>query len=181
MRKAKWVAAAAGVVMLVAGCGGEGADKSGAGKGGSASAAPSASGGSGGSGSDGGKLDAAAVGKEIETAATVAGFSEDPSGDPVAPELKECMVSWAADSEKAADPKKSFADTVAGLTKGGWAEGQTFSQAGSEMKTLTKSNWTLKASGHLSGPLKVVLFVGTDTGPECAALFAADLEKNKKS
>lgn len=179
MRKAKWVAAAAGVVMLVAGCGGEGADKSDAGKGGSASAAPSAS---GGSGSDrGGKLDAAAVSKEIETAATAAGFSEDPTGDPVSPELKECMVSWAADSEKAADPKKSFADTVAGLTKGGWAEGQSFSQAGSEMKTLTKSNWTLKASGHLSGPLKVVLFVGTDTGPECAALFAADLAKNKKS
>ncbi|MFF5428342.1 MULTISPECIES: hypothetical protein [unclassified Streptomyces] len=179
MRKAKWVAAAAGVVMLVAGCGGEGADKSDAGKGGSASAAPSASGGSGSDG--GGKLDAAAVSKEIETAATAAGFTEDPTGDPVSPELKECMVSWAADSEKAADPKKSFADTVAGLTKGGWAEGQTFSQAGSEMKTLTKSNWTLKASGHLSGPLKVVLFVGTDTGPECAALFAADLEKNKKS
>jgi hypothetical protein len=179
VRKAKWVAAAAGVVMLVAGCGGGGADKSDAGKGGSASAAPSASGGSGSDG--GGKLDAAAVSKEIETAATAAGFAEDPTGDPVSPELKECMVSWAADSEKAADPKKSFADTVAGLTKGGWAEGQTFSQAGSEMKTLTKSNWTLKASGHLSGPLKVVLFVGTDTGPECAALFAADLEKNKKS
>lgn len=66
VRNVKWVAAAAGVVLLVAGCGSEG----GSDKGGSASV----TGGTGASGSGGGKLDAAAVTKEIEAAATGAGL-----------------------------------------------------------------------------------------------------------
>ncbi|WP_086830010.1 hypothetical protein [Streptomyces sp. NRRL B-24572] len=177
MRKAMWVAAAAGVALLVSGCGSEG----GTDKGGSSSAGSASTGGSGGGSEAGdGTLTADAVSKEIEGAATAAGFTEDPTGDPVAPELKNCMVTWNADAEKAADPKKSYDGTVTALAKGGWAEGKGLAQGGSEIKTFTKSGWQLKASNHSTGPLKMVMFIATDTGPECEALFAADLKKNKK-
>lgn len=170
-------AAAAGVMLLVAGCGTEG----GADKGGSSTTGGSSSAGTGGGSEAGGeKLTADAVKKEIETAATGAGFAQDATGDPVPAELKDCMVSWTADAEKAADPKKSYTDTVTALTGGGWTEGQSLDKSGSTIKTLAKSNWQLKASNHSMGMLKMVMFVGTDTGPECAALFKADLEKNKK-
>ncbi len=172
-----WVAAAAGVALLVSGCGSEG----GTDKGGSSSAGSASTGGSGGGSEAGdGTLTADAVSKEIEGAATAAGFTEDPTGDPVAPELKNCMVTWNADAEKAADPKKSYDGTVTALAKGGWAEGKGLAQGGSEIKTFTKSGWQLKASNHSTGPLKMVMFIATDTGPECEALFAADLKKNKK-
>ncbi|UUU38338.1 hypothetical protein [Streptomyces sp. NBC_00162] len=112
MRKARWAAAAAGAVLLVAGCGSEGgSDK---GKGGetpaSGSSAPAKAG-------SGGTLDAAAVKKEIEGAATTAGFAEKP-GDEVPAALKSCMVSWQADEKKATDSKKSYETTVAALVKG---------------------------------------------------------------
>ncbi|MEU4106197.1 hypothetical protein AB0F16_37520, partial [Streptomyces tanashiensis] len=118
MRKAKWVAAAAGVVLFVAGCGSEGgSDKGGSASGGSSSAGSSATGGSGGSGGE--RLDGAAVTKELTDAATGAGFTQDASGEQIPAEAKDCMVSWTADAEKAADPAKSYTDTVATLTKGG--------------------------------------------------------------
>ncbi|MET9648673.1 hypothetical protein ABZZ44_00060 [Streptomyces sp. NPDC006460] len=178
MRKAKWVAAAAGVVMLVAGCGGEGgSDKS---QGGSSSAGSTA-GSSGGGSEAGGDLDGAAVTKEIAAAATAAGFTEKTSDDPVPAELKSCMVSWQADADKAADPKKSFDATTAALGKGGWKEGQKVDQSGSTVMSLTKSDWTVKASRHGMSGFQMVLFVATDNGAECEALFKADLEKNKKS
>ncbi|AJF64946.1 hypothetical protein [Streptomyces vietnamensis] len=182
MRKAMWVAAAAGVALLVSGCGSEGGtDKGGSSSAGSSSAGSASTGGSGGGSEAGdGTLTADAVSKEIESAATAAGFAEDPTGDPVAPELKNCMVTWNADAEKAADPKKSYDGTVTALAKGGWAEGKGLAQGGSEIKTFTKSGWQLKASNHSTGPLKMVMFIATDTGPECEALFAADLKKNKK-
>ncbi|MGW0029707.1 hypothetical protein ACWDXD_07700 [Streptomyces sp. NPDC003314] len=181
MRKAKWVAAAAGAVLLVAGCGGGG----GTDKGGSSSAGSAASGGSGSGGADGAKdgakLDAAAVSKAIGDAATGAGFTQDSSGEAVPDGLKECMVTWTADGAKAADPKKSFADTVGTLTGGGWKEARTFEQNGSEVKSLTNGTWQLQASNHSAGPLKLVMFVATDAGPECEAAIKADNEKNAKS
>ncbi|MFF6830767.1 MULTISPECIES: hypothetical protein [unclassified Streptomyces] len=179
MRKAKWVAAvaAAGAVLLVAGCGGEG----GADKGGSSSAGSAATGGSGAGGGDGAKLDAAAVSRAIGDAATGAGFTQDSSGEAVPDGLKGCMVTWTADAEKAADPKKSFADTVGTLTGGGWKETRTFEQDGSEIKALAHGTWQLQASNHSAGPLKLVMFVATDAGPECEAAIKADNDGNKKS
>ncbi|MFI8822772.1 hypothetical protein [Streptomyces sp. NPDC053431] len=180
MRKAMGrVAVAAGVVLLVAGCGSDG----GSDKGGSAATTGgSASAGSAGGAEAGGEdLTADAVKTEIETAATGAGFVQDATGDPVPAGLETCMVSWTADAEKAADPKKSYTDTVGALGKGGWKTGRTFSQSGSTIQTLTKGTWQLKASDHSMGMLKMVMFIASDTTPECEALFKADLEKNKKS
>ncbi|MDV5145271.1 hypothetical protein R1T08_13855 [Streptomyces sp. SBC-4] len=173
VRKAKWVAAAAGVVLLVAGCGSEG----GSDKGGSASVA----GGTGSGGSGGGKLDAAAVTEEIEAAATGAGFAQDASGEDIAPELKDCMITWTADAEKAADPVKSYAGTIKALTGGGWKELRSNEMNGSVIKSLQKSGWTLQASNHAQGPVKLVMFVAADSGPECAAKIAADNEKARQS
>ncbi|MET9951603.1 hypothetical protein ABZ135_08640 [Streptomyces sp. NPDC006339] len=181
MRKANWVAAAAGVVLLVAGCGsGGGSDKGGA----SATGGGSASAGTTGGGSEAGggeELTAEAVLKEIETAAKGAGFTQDASGEQIPPGLEKCMVSWTPDAEKAADPKKSYADTVATLGKGGWKTGQSLSQGGSTIQTLTKGTWQLKASDHSTGPVKMVMFIASDATPVCEALFKADLEKSKKS
>ncbi|MER7520772.1 hypothetical protein [Streptomyces sp. NPDC126499] len=181
MRKAKWVAAAAGVVLLVAGCGsGGGSDKGGSASTGGGSASAGSTG--GGSEAGGGeKLTADAVTKEIETAATAAGFTQDTSGEDIPPGLEKCMVSWTPDAEKAADPKKSYADTVATLTKGGWKTGQSLTQSGSTVQTLTKANWLLKASDHSTGPVKMVMFIASDSSPVCEALFKADLEKSKQS
>ncbi|MEU4081448.1 hypothetical protein DEJ45_25395 [Streptomyces venezuelae] len=177
MRKAMVAAAAAGVVLLVAGCGSEGgADKGGSASGGSSSAGSSTTGGSGGS-SDG-RLTVAAVTKELTDAATGAGFTQDSSGDPVQAEAKECMVSWTADAEKAKDPAKSYTDTVATLTKGGWNEERSSGQGGSVIKSLKKSSWQLQASNHSAGPLKLVMFVAVDSGPDCAAALA---EANAKA
>ncbi|MFE1904149.1 hypothetical protein ACFW96_10795 [Streptomyces gardneri] len=171
MRKAKWVAAAAGVVLLVAGCGSEGgSDKGGSASGGSSSAGSAATGGSGGGGGE--RLDGAAVTKELTDAATGAGFTQDASGEQIPAEAKDCMVSWTADAEKAKDPAKSYTDTVATLTKGGWTEERSSGQGGSVIKSLKKSSWQLQASNHSAGPLKLVMFVAVDGGPECAAAIA---------
>ncbi|MDT9693093.1 hypothetical protein Q5762_33175 [Streptomyces sp. P9(2023)] len=181
MRKAKleWVAAAVGVVLLVAGCGSEGG--SGKNKGGGSSSSSGSTTGGAEAGGGGDSPDAAAVEKEIEAAATAAGFVRDSSGEDVPAELKSCMVSWTPDAQKAADPKKSYEATVATLTGGGWTEGQKTEQTGSTMKTLNKGTWSLKASNHAAAGFAVVLFLGTDNTPQCEALFKADLEKNKKS
>ncbi|MFD3537321.1 hypothetical protein [Streptomyces sp. NPDC058664] len=176
MRKAKMVAAAAGVVLLVAGCGSEGgSDKAGSSSAGSTASGGSGSGGSGGSSDE--KLDGAAVTKELNDAATAAGFAQDASGEQIPAELKDCMVSWTADAEKAADPKKSYAATVAALVKGGWQEERSHEQSGSVIKSLKKSGWQLNASDHSTGPVKLVMFVGADSSPECAALIAKDNAK----
>ncbi|WP_395360366.1 hypothetical protein ACHGLA_10940 [Streptomyces sp. YH02] len=169
------VAAAAGVVLLVSGCGSEGGgtDKGGSSSG-SSSAGSSSTGGSGGSGGE--RLTGAAVTTELTTAATGAGFTQDASGEQIPAEAKDCMVSWTADAEKAADPAKSFTDTVAALTKGGWNEERKTEQGGSTIKSLKKSSWQLQASNHSAGPLKLVMFVAVDSSPECAAVIA---EANK--
>ncbi|MFJ8078520.1 hypothetical protein ACIQ7Q_32480 [Streptomyces sp. NPDC096176] len=174
MRKASWAAAAAGVVLLVAGCGGEGGSDEGKGSAdGSSSAAPAEAGGS---------LDSATVTKEIADAATAAGFTEKPGDDDIPPALKDCMISWQPDAEKATDSKKSYDDTVATLTKGGWKESQDFEQQGSTIKSLDRNGWTLKASHQgQKGTFVMVQFIATDNGPACEKLFREDLEKNKDS
>ncbi|MFD5325402.1 hypothetical protein [Streptomyces sp. NPDC127092] len=179
MRKAMVAAAAAGVVLLVAGCGSNGgSDKGGSSTGGSSSAGSTTGGSEAGGGAE---LTADAVRTEIETAATGAGFVQDASGEQIPPGLEKCMVSWTADAKKAADPKKSYTDTVAALGKGDWKPGQSLSQGGSTVQTLTKGTWQLKASDHSMGPVKMVMFIASDSSPVCEALFKADLEKNKKS
>ncbi|MFF8376273.1 hypothetical protein ACF07V_09120 [Streptomyces sp. NPDC015661] len=177
MRKVSVVAAAAGVVLLVAGCGSEG----GTDKGGSSSAGSATTGGSGAGGSSDEKLDAAAVTKELTDAATGAGFTQDSSGEAVPAEAKECMVSWTADAAKAADPAKSYAGTVATLTGGGWSEERSSAVGGSVIKSLKKSSWKLQASNHAAGPLKLVMFVAVDSGAECEAVLAASNAKTQGS
>ncbi|MGW8764026.1 hypothetical protein ACWGN5_16135 [Streptomyces sp. NPDC055815] len=176
------MAAAAGVVLLVAGCGSEGgADKGGSASGGSSSAGSSATGGSGAGGSSDEKLDAAAVTKELTDAATEAGFTQDSSGEAVPAEAKECMVSWTADAEKAADPAKSYDGTVSNLAGTGWTEERSSGAGGSTIKSLTKSSWKLQASNHSAGPLKLVMFVAVDSSAECAAVLAASNAKPQGS
>ncbi|MFD4370739.1 hypothetical protein [Streptomyces sp. NPDC058486] len=155
------MAAATGVVLLVAGCGGEGGSSS------------------GGSGSKGVKLDAATVTKEIDTAATKAGFTKDPSIDTVEPELRACMVNWAADDPgEAADPHKSFADAIAALVKAGWTEEKSTRKGDTEMKILAKGDWKIRSASDLGAGIKAVVFAGSSESKECAELFIAELGKS---
>lgn len=171
VRKARWAAAAAGVVLLVAGCSGAKDDKSGTSRSGS-SAAPAEAGGS---------LDVTAATKEIVDAATAAGFTEEPSEDPPA-SLERCVVSWLPDVKKAADPQKSYDGTLAALKKGGWKQAWERKQQGSAITSLDKSGWTLRAryQGRAETFL-VIFFEVTDNSAECEKAFAEELAKNKAS
>ncbi|KOU13839.1 hypothetical protein ADK52_37995 [Streptomyces sp. WM6372] len=163
--------------MLVSGCGaGGGTDKGKDGEAPSAAASAPAAG----AGTSGGSPDAAAVKKEIEAAATSAGFAEK-TGDDVPAELKSCMVSWTADGKKAADSRKSYDATVAALAKGGWKETRSVDQPATVVKSLDKSGWSVKASHQgKAGALLIVSFIATETGPICAKAFQEDLAKNKQ-
>ncbi|WP_030155732.1 hypothetical protein [Streptomyces sp. NRRL S-244] len=178
MRKAKWAAAAAGVVLLAAGCGnGGGTDKD---KGAEAPSAGASAPAAGAGTPGGGATDAAAVKKEIEAAATSAGFTEKP-GDDVPADLKSCMVSWTADSKKVSDSRKSYDATIAALAKGGWKETRSVDQPATVVKSLDKSGWSVKASHQgKAGALLIVSFIATETGPICAKAFQEDLAKNKQ-
>ncbi|MFF9148273.1 hypothetical protein ACF1BN_25815 [Streptomyces sp. NPDC014861] len=156
------MAAAAGLALLVTGCGDEGATPS------------------GGSGANGVKLEATTVAREIDAAAKAAGFTKDSSVSRVKPELKECMVDWVADDPgRAADPKKSAADTIAGLVEAGWTEGESAQQGDRETKTLTKGDWEIRSASELGKGIKALVFAGTRTSPECVELLVADLGSGK--
>ncbi|WP_435850831.1 hypothetical protein [Streptomyces roseolus] len=160
VRKMGRVAVAAGVVLLVGGCGGDGA-----------------AGGSSSSGGSGVRLTAAQVDKEIGAAAGAAGFTKA-SFDTVSPKLKECMINWAADEPGGvADPEKSYADTLAGLVKAGWAEGETSRKGTTDVKILTKGDWTVRAGADLGEGIKMVAFAGVLETPECTELYAGELGK----
>ncbi|MGY3336041.1 hypothetical protein ACVW0K_002140 [Streptomyces filamentosus] len=162
MRKVGMVAVATGVVLLVGGCGGGGG---GAGEGGSSS---------GGSGTS---LTAAQVDKEIGAAAGAAGFTKA-SFDTVKPKLKDCMVNWAADEPGGeADPEKAYADTLAGLVKAGWAEGEATKKGTADVKSLTKGDWTLKAASDLGPGIKTVVFAGVLGTQKCTELYVSELGK----
>ncbi|MEV7419867.1 hypothetical protein [Streptomyces sp. NPDC089919] len=147
------MAAATGVVLLVAGCAGE----------------------------TGVKVEAATVAQEIDAAATAAGFTKDASVDTVGPKAKECKVDWAVDAPgKAADPKKSFANTIAGLVKAGWTEGKSDRKGDVDVKTVTKGDWEVRGAADLGEGMKAVVFAGTNTSSKCVEILIADLANTKK-
>ncbi|MGW7315725.1 hypothetical protein [Streptomyces sp. NPDC054854] len=153
MRKVRWVAVAAGVVLLVAGCGGEA----------------------------GVKVEAATVAKELDAAATAAGFTKDLSIDTTGPEAKECKVDWVVnDPGKSADPKKSFADTIAGLVEAGWTEGKSDRKGDVDMKIATKGDWEVRGAADLGEGIKAVVFAGTNTSSKCLPILIADQGNSKK-
>ncbi|MFF3325850.1 hypothetical protein [Streptomyces sp. NPDC002889] len=172
MRKARWVAAAAGVVLLVAGCSGAKDDKPGTSRSGS-SAAPAEAGGS---------LDAAAATKEIADAATAAGFTEEPSEEDLPASVEKCGVSWQADVKKVADPQKSYDATLAALKQGGWKHARELKEKGSVITALDKGGWTLRARyiGRADTFL-VIFFEATDNSAECEKAIDEELAKNKMS
>ncbi|WP_328401208.1 hypothetical protein OHS70_26425 [Streptomyces sp. NBC_00390] len=171
MRKARWAAAAAGVVLLLAGCSGAKDDKPGTSRSGS-SAAPAEAGGS---------LDAAAAAKEIEDAATAAGFTEEPS-EGVPASLKKCAVSWLPDVKKAADPQKSYDATLAALEKGGWKQTREHKEKTSVITSMRKSGWTLTASSHgRADTFLVIMFNASDNSAECEKAINEELAKKQKS
>ncbi|MFD4140379.1 hypothetical protein [Streptomyces sp. NPDC058572] len=173
MRKARWAAAAAGVVLLVAGCSAEGDAKD-------AKSKASRSGSSAAPAEAGGSPDAASVTKEISDAATAAGFTEDPSeGLPAS--LKKCAVSWHADVKKAADPKKSYDATLTALEKGGWKPGRDREQPGSVVRTLKKSVWTLEAGYRGRDSFLFIYFGATVDSAECNKAFNEELAKRQRS
>ncbi|WP_405575292.1 hypothetical protein OG317_35740 [Streptomyces sp. NBC_01167] len=171
MRKARWAAAAAGVVLLTGGCSGARDDTSGTSQA-SPSAAPAKASGS---------LDAAATTQEIVDAATAAGFTQEPSeGLPAS--LKNCAVSWLADVEKAADPQKSYDRTLAALKKAGWKQARELTQQGSAVTSLKKSGWTLRA-GYYGRPetYLAIHFQAWDTSAECEKAANEELAKKQSS
>ncbi|MFD7560708.1 hypothetical protein ACFV9E_40230 [Streptomyces sp. NPDC059835] len=147
------MAAAAGVVLLVTGCAGGG----------------------------GVKVEAATVAKEIDAAAIAAGFTKDSSIDAVGPKLKECKVDWVVDDPgRSADPKKSFADTFAGLVEAGWTEGKSDQKGDVDVRVVTKGDWEVRGAADLGKGIKAVVFAGTNTSSECVELLIADLGNGKK-
>ncbi|MFB7466197.1 hypothetical protein ACFCZ1_22350 [Streptomyces sp. NPDC056224] len=181
MRKVRWAAAAAGAVLLIAGCGskGDSAQEHGG-------DAPSASGAAPAKAGSGSSLDVEAVRKEIEAAATAAGFTARQPADNVPPGLKSCTVRWHADGAKAADSRKSYDTTVAALVNGGWKEGGRSDDRQSVTQTLDKSGWRLivwhRPQGRADGTDEDS-FIAVDTGPSCEKPFQEDLANkttNKK-
>ncbi|MFD7916755.1 hypothetical protein ACFV30_39705 [Streptomyces sp. NPDC059752] len=172
MRKVRWAAAAAGAVLLIAGCGSEGDAAQGHG-----GDAPSAGGSAPAKAESGGSLDVAAVKKEIGAAATAAGFTEKPRDD-VPPVLKSCTVRWQSDGAKATDSRKSYDATVATLVNGGWQEGGSNAERQSVIKVLDKTGWRLIASHRPQGWADGTdedSFIFVDTGPACEKPFKEDL------
>ncbi|MEV6393713.1 hypothetical protein AB0M39_02845 [Streptomyces sp. NPDC051907] len=177
MRRVRWAAAAAGVVVLAAGCGSEGDAKGDQGKDSPAASASSASQ----PAQEQGPLNGDAVDKEIAAAASTAGLtarkSEKGKGA-----LADCMVVWQSDGKGAADPEKGYGAMVAELEKAGWTESSAHKEKQSTVKGLKKSGWRLQASYHnMSSSFVMISFAATSESAECAKAFAADLAKNKKS
>ncbi|MFE1559495.1 hypothetical protein ACFW6V_31460 [Streptomyces sp. NPDC058734] len=126
-------------------------------------------------------MEAATVSKEIDAAATAAGFTKDPSIGTVGPEVKECKVDWVVDDPgKSADPKKSFADTIAGLVEAGWTEGKSERKGYANVKIVTKGDWEVRGAADLDKGIKAVVFAGTNTSSECLPILIADLGNSKK-
>ncbi|MCC0093718.1 hypothetical protein K7B10_02715 [Streptomyces flavotricini] len=96
-------------------------------------------------------------------------------------DLKSCVVSWTADSAKAADSRKSYDTTVAALAKGGRKETRTVDQPATVVTSLDKSGWRVRASHQgKAGALLIVSFIATETGPVCAKAFQEDRAKKKQ-
>ncbi|UUU44223.1 hypothetical protein [Streptomyces sp. NBC_00162] len=173
MRKVRWAAAAASAVLLIAGCGSEGDSTQG-----HDGDAPSASGSAPAKAGSGGSLDVEAVRKEIEAAATAAGFTARQPADDVPPGLKSCTVRWQADGAKATDSRKSYDTTVTALVNGGWKESRSHEEGQSVDKAFNKGGWNIRAWHHPQGRVDGtdwVSFIAVDTGPACEKPFQEDL------
>lgn len=173
MRKVRWAAAAAGAVLLIAGCGSE--NDSAQGHGGDA---PSPSSPAQAKAGSGGNLDVTTVKKEIEAAATAAGFTARQPADDVPPGLKSCTVRWQADSAKSTDSRKSYDATIATLIKGGWKESGRADEKQSVTIGMDKDGWNLRTWHHPQGRADGtdwISFIAIDTGPACEKPFQEDL------
>ncbi|MBW1601948.1 hypothetical protein JJV70_07450 [Streptomyces sp. JJ66] len=170
MRKAKWVAAAAGVVLLVSGCGSDGGSKE--------SGANADKGGANAAEAGGGDLDADAVRGEIEKAATAAGLAESSDAEPVEEVLRDCMVSWYADPSKIESGEKAYDDAIATLNEAGWEEQQSQIEDGMKLRMLSKGGWNVNTSysGEFDLP-ETIYFVATDTGEACEKKFMEEMEE----
>ncbi|MFD3518357.1 hypothetical protein [Streptomyces sp. NPDC058657] len=126
-------------------------------------------------------MEAATVAKEVDAAATAAGFTKDASIDLVRPEVKECRVDWVADDPgKSADPKSSYTDTIVGLVKAGWTEGKSERKGDVDARSVTKGDWEVRGAADLGKGIKAVVFAGTNTSSECLPLLADELENGKR-
>ncbi|KOU19124.1 hypothetical protein ADK52_29195 [Streptomyces sp. WM6372] len=173
MRKMRWAAAAAGAVLLIAGCGSE--SDSPQGRNGDA---PSAGGSATAKAGSGGGLDVEAVRKEIDAAATTAGFTARQPADDAPPGLKSCTVRWQADGAKSTDSRKSYDATVATLLKGGWKERGRTDEKQSVTMAMDKGGWNIMAWHYPQGRVDGtdwISFIANDTGPACKKPFQEDL------
>ncbi|KJY18842.1 hypothetical protein VR43_23120 [Streptomyces sp. NRRL S-104] len=172
MRRVRWAAAAAGAVLLIAGCGSE--VDSARSHGGDA---PSAGGSAPAKAVSDGSLDIAAVRKEIADAATAAGFTER-TPDKIPPALASCTVRWQSDGAKVTDSRKSYDTTVATLVNGGWKESGSYEERQSVTKAFDKSGWRLitihQPQGRVDGT-DLDSFIADDIGPACEKPFQEDL------
>ncbi|MFI8264562.1 MULTISPECIES: hypothetical protein [unclassified Streptomyces] len=173
MRKMSWAAAAAGAVLLIAGCGSE--SDSPQGRNGDT---PSAAGSAPAKAASGGSLGIEAVKKEIDAAATTAGFTARQPADDIPPVLKSCTIRWQADGAKSTDSRKTYDATIATLTKGGWKESGKAEEGQSVTMTMDKGGWRIMAWHHPQGRVDGtdwISFIATDTGPACEKPFQQDL------
>ncbi|MFE2142560.1 hypothetical protein ACFXA3_12560 [Streptomyces sp. NPDC059456] len=178
MRKVKWATAAAGVMLLAAGCGSEsGSNQDGNGQAPTAgSSAPAAAAGA----AAGGTVDAAAVKGQTVNAVTAAGFTEQ-SGNVVPANLTSRTVSWTADAKKVSDSRSSHHATVATLAEDGRKEIRAVDRPAAVVKSPDRSGWTLKASHQgEAGALLVVSFIATETSATCAKAFQGDLARKRQ-
>ncbi|MCX5613118.1 hypothetical protein OHB39_37115 [Streptomyces sp. NBC_00047] len=116
--------------------------------------------------------------KEIEAAATAAGFTARQPADDVPPGLKSCTVRWQADGAKATDSRKSYDTTVAALVNGGWKESGSSYDRQSVSKAFDTGGWNIRAWHHPQGRADgtdVDSFIANDTGPACEKPFQEDL------
>ncbi|MGP3690033.1 hypothetical protein ACTVZO_35950 [Streptomyces sp. IBSNAI002] len=179
MRRARWAAAAAGAVLLVAGCDSEGDSARTPG-----GDAPSAGGSAAAKAGSGGSLDIEVVRKQLDTAATKAGYAARQPADEIPEGLKSCTIRWQAVSAKPADSRKSFDATVATLVEGGWKETGRAEEASTVTVGMDKGGWNIRAwhqpEGRVDGT-DAISFIANDTGPACEKPFQDDLAEKTKS
>ncbi|MGW6855588.1 hypothetical protein [Streptomyces xanthophaeus] len=173
MRKMRWAAAAAGAVLLIAGCSSQGDSPQG-----QNGDAPSDGGSAPAKAGSGGSLDIEAVRKEIDAAATTAGLTARQPADDIPPGLKSCTIRWQADSAKSTDSRKSYDLTVATLVNGGWKESKSSNERQSVTQVFDKGDWHIMSWHHPQGRVDGtdwISFIANDTGPACEKPFQEDL------
>ncbi|MBW1601949.1 hypothetical protein JJV70_07455 [Streptomyces sp. JJ66] len=177
MRKAKWAAAAAGVVLLVSGCGGEDGskakddakDKAPASAAPETSAVPDEEAGP----------DAETVREEIEKAATGAGLTKagGPAPEGSLDDIEGCAVVWRADTEQSEDNKKAYEATIAELAEQGWEKQELIDAEVSLIQPMEKKGWALNVSYSGSPDVyESVVFEGISETEECGDKIVEAME-----